>query len=129
MYSLNRVELIGRIGRNPEMRYTADGQAVTRFSLATDRPTRAGAKSEVDWHKITAWGKLGEFSNTYVTKGRLVFVAGRIAYRSWEGRDGVKRQGTEIVASELILLDRKPDAETPVADTPAEGELDNDVPF
>ncbi len=129
MYSLNRVELIGRIGRNPEMRYTAEGQAVTRLSLATDRPTRAGTRAEVDWHQITCWGKLGEFSNTYVTKGRLVFVAGRIAYRSWEGRDGVKRTGTEIVVSELILLDRKPDAEAPVAEVPAEEELDNDVPF
>ena len=129
MYSLNRVELIGRIGRNPEMRYTAEGQAVARFSLATDRPSRAGAKAEVDWHQITCWGKLGEFSNSYVTKGRLVFVAGRIAYRSWEGRDGVKRTGTEIVVSELILLDRKPDTEAPAAEVPAEEELDNDVPF
>ncbi len=129
MYSLNRVELIGRIGRNPEMRYTAEGQAVTRFSLATDRPTRAAAKSDVDWHQITLWAKLAEFANIYAMKGRLVFVAGRIAYRSWEGRDGVKRTGTEIVASELILLDRKPDAETPAAEAPAEEELDNDVPF
>ena len=128
MYSLNRIELIGRLGRTPEMRYTGR-PGCHQFSLATDRPAKAGTKPETDWHQITCWGKLGEFGNTYLTKGRLVFVAGRIAYRSWEGHDGVKRTATEIVASELILLDRKPDSRAPVAEKPVEGELDDDVPF
>lgn len=123
-FSLNRAELIGRLGRAPEMRFTQEGQAVTKFSLATDRPAKAGTKPETDWHQITCWGKLAEVANSYLTKGRLVFVAGRIAYRSWEGRDGTKRQGTEIIASELILLDRKPESEAPVED-----EAGDDVPF
>ena len=128
-FSHNRAEIIGRVGRDASMRYTAEGQAVTTFSVATDRPAKAGAKAEPDWHSVVCWLKLAEFAASYVTKGRLVFVAGRIAYRSWEGRDGVKRKGTEIVASELILLDRKPDTETPVAEPLVEPELDSDVPF
>ncbi len=125
MFALNRAELIGRLGRPPEMRYTAEGQAVTRFSLATDRPVRAGGKPEVDWHSVVCWGKLAEFGNQYLTKGRLVFVAGRIAYRSWEGKDGLKHRTTEIVASELILLDRRPEGDQPQSDDESAG----DVPF
>jgi single-strand DNA-binding protein len=125
-FNLNRVELIGRLGRDPEMRYTGDGQAVSSFSLATDRPARAGAKPETDWHHVVCWAKLGEFAGQYLTKGRMVFVAGRLTYRSWEGKDGKMRHTTEVVASELIPLDRRPDAE------PAEGSPvpeEDEIPF
>jgi single-strand DNA-binding protein len=124
-FQYNRVELIGRLGRDPEMRYTAEGHAVTTFSVATDRPARAGAEPETDWHQVIAWRKLGEFAGEYLTKGRLVFVAGRLTYRSWEGKDGQKRRTAEVVASEIILLDRRPDAATaePVP------ENDDDIPF
>ncbi len=125
MFSLNRAELIGRLGRSPEMRYTAEGQAVTKFSLATDRPAKVGAPQETDWHSVVCWGKLAEFCNQYLTKGRLVFVAGRITYRAWEGKDGLKHRATEIVASDLILLDRRPEGDQ---SQPAD-ESSNDVPF
>jgi len=110
-FSLNRAELIGRLGQDPEMRYTSEGQAVSKFSLATDRPAKPGTHSEPDWHSIVCWQKLAEFAGQHLTKGRLVFVAGRLTYRSWEGKDGQRHRGTEIVATELIPLDRKPNGE------------------
>jgi len=125
-FSLNRTELIGRLGQDPEMRYTPEGQAVSKFSLATDRPARPGAQSEPDWHSVVCWQKLAEFAGEHLTKGRLVFVAGRLTYRSWEGKDGQRHRATEIVASELIPLDRKPNGELRVV-----GGMDDeaDLPF
>lgn len=111
MGSINRVILIGRLGRTPEMRYTPEGQAVTRFSLATDRPVRAGAHAEADWHHVVCFGKVAEFAGQHLDRGRLVCVVGRITYRSWEGRDGQNRRATEIVASEVEALDRKPNGD------------------
>ena len=125
MQSLNRTELIGRLGRQPDMRYTAEGHCVTKFSLATNRPVRAGADPETDWHQIVCWGKLAELAGEYLDKGRLVCLAGRLAYWSWEGQDGQTRSVTEIVASELILVDRRPDAES----REVSGETDDDLPF
>ncbi len=110
-FSLNRTELIGRLGQDPEMRYTPEGQAVSKFSLATDRPAKPGTQSDPDWHSVVCWQKLAEFAGQHLTKGRLVFVAGRLTYRSWEGKDGQKHRATEIVATELIPLDRKPNGE------------------
>ncbi len=110
-FSLNRTELIGRLGQDPEMRYTSEGQAVSKFSLATDRPAKPGTQSDPDWHSVVCWQKLAEFAGQHLTKGRLVFVAGRLTYRSWEGKDGQRHRATEIVASELIPLDRKPNGE------------------
>src|SRR5438045_3564274 len=100
-YTVNRVFLIGRLGRDPEMRYTPQGQAVTTFSLATDRPVRAGAERETEWHSVVCWEKTAEFAGEYLAKGRLVFVGGRLTYRTWEGRDGVKRRTAEVVANEV----------------------------
>ena len=124
-FQLNRVELIGRLGRDAELRYTSDGTAVATFNLATDRPKRADAEPQTDWHRVVAWRKLGEFAGEYLTKGRLVFVAGRLTYRDFEGRDGVKRRAAEIVASEIILLDRRPEAASP---EPSPGS-DDAIPF
>ncbi len=125
-FSLNRTELIGRLGQDPEMRYTPDGQAVSKFSLATDRPAKPGTQSDPDWHSVVCWQKLAEFAGQHLSKGRLVFVAGRLAYRSWEGKDGQHHRATEIVASELIPLDRKPNGELRVV-----GGMDDeaDLPF
>ncbi len=108
------------------MRYTPDGQPVTSFSLATDRPAKAGAKPETDWHHIVCWGKLAEFAGQYLSKGRLVFTAGRITYRSWEGKDGQLRHSTEIVATELMPLDRRPEAEPA---EPASVKQEDEIPF
>jgi single-strand DNA-binding protein len=125
-FSLNRTELIGRLGQDPEMRYTPEGQAVSKFSLATDRPAKPGTQSEPDWHSVVCWQKLAEFAGQHLTKGRLVFVAGRLTYRSWEGKDGQKHRATEIVATELIPLDRKPNGELRVAGGEDHGA---DLPF
>jgi len=125
-FSLNRTELIGRLGQDPEMRYTPEGQAVSKFSLATDRPAKPGTQSDPDWHSVVCWQKLAEFAGQHLSKGRLVFVAGRLTYRSWEGKDGQKHRATEIVATELIPLDRKPNGELRVV-----GGMDDeaDLPF
>ena len=123
-FSLNRIELIGRLGQDPEMRFTPEGQAVTKLSVATDRPAKPGAQPETDWHKVVCWRKLGEFAGQYLAKGRLVFVAGRLTYQSWEGKDGQKHRSTEIVANELIVLDRRPGSETQPSAT-----TDDDLPF
>lgn len=109
--SVNHVHLVGRLGQDPDMRYTSDGQAVTKFSLATDRPAKPGVKSDPDWHVVIAWQKLAEFAGQYLSKGRLVYVSGRIRYRAWEGKDGQKHRATEIIATELIPLDRKPNGD------------------
>ena len=124
--SLNRTELIGRLGQDPETRFTPEGQAVTKFSLATDRPAKPGTQSEPDWHSIVCWQKLAEFAAEHLTKGRLVFIAGRLAYRSWEGKDGQKHRATEIVAAELIPLDRKPNGDLHVVDGAGD---EADLPF
>jgi len=124
-FDLNRVELIGRLGREPEMRYTPDGKAVTTFRLATNRRGQPETNPQTDWHTIVCWDKLAEFAGEYLSKGRLVFIAGRLTYRSWEGRDGRPRWTAEVVANELIVLDHRP--ETAPADSPTP--LDDDVPF
>ena len=107
------------------MRYVQDGTAVARLRLATDRPVRPGSERETDWHDVLCWGKLAEFANQYVTRGRLVFVSGRLTYRSWESKDGQRHRTAEIVASELVPLDRRPETDADAT----EGETPDDVPF
>jgi len=116
--------LLGRLGQDPETRHTPDGQAVTKFSLATDRPAKPGIQSEPDWHSVVCFQRLAEVAGKYLAKGRSVFVAGRLAYRVWDDKEGQKRRTTEIVASELILLDRKPEPDLRVV-----GGEDPDLPF
>jgi single-strand DNA-binding protein len=109
--TLNKVSLIGRLGKDPEMRYTASGAAVTTFTLATNRMTKAAdgtAQEETDWHTIVAWDKLAETCNQYLTKGRQVYIEGRLQTRTWE-QDGQKRYKTEVIAHEMLILDSKQD--------------------
>jgi len=104
--------LIGRLGKDPEMRYTQSGAAVTTFTLATNRygKTADGTQQEeTDWHTIVAWDKLAETCNQFLTKGRLVYVEGRIQSRSWDGQDGQKRYKTEVVCSDMQILDSRQD--------------------
>ena len=112
--SLNRVQLIGNLTRDPELRYTPQGTAVCSFSIATNRnwTTDTGEKKdEVEFHRIVAWAKLAELCSQFLVKGRKVFVEGRLATRSWTAQDGTQKQTTEIVISDMILLDSKrPDA-------------------
>jgi single-strand DNA-binding protein len=112
-FSLARAELVGRVGQDPTMRYTQAGQAITTFSLATDRPSRDGQPTETDWHRIVCFEKVAELANRFCTKGRLVYVAGRLQYRTYESRDGQMRRAVEVVAGQLGLLDRPPSAEPP----------------
>jgi single-strand DNA-binding protein len=114
MSSLNRVMLIGRLTRDPEMRYTPSGQPVTSFSIATNRYTSGpdGERKEfTDYHNIVAWniGKrsLAELVAQYLKKGSLVYVEGRLQTRSWEGQDGQKRRATEVVANDVQFLETK----------------------
>lgn len=125
-FSVSRAEIIGRLGQDPSMRYTSNGQAVTTFSVATDRPAKAGAKPETDWHSVTCFERLAEVSGQYLSRGRLVYVAGRLQYRSFEGKDGTARRVAEIVATEVILLDRKPEPDLHVVPP---SEQDDDLPF
>ena len=104
--TINRVELLGRVGVEPEMRYTQGGTAITRVRLATDR-YRQNGETETDWHDITCWGKLAEAVNSYVGKGDRLYVSGRLAQNSYETDDGQKRHRTEIHAQECVFLDSK----------------------
>lgn len=108
-YYLNRAQLIGNLTRDPEARQTTGGQMVASISIATNRSwtDKAGQKQEqADFHNVVIWGKLAEIANQYLKKGRKVFVEGRMQTRDWTGEDGQKRYRTELVAENLILLDR-----------------------
>jgi single-strand DNA-binding protein len=107
--SWNRVELIGNLTRDPELRYTPQGTAVVTFSIATNRTfvTDGEKREEVDFHRVVAWNKLAELCSQLLKKGNRVFVSGRLQNRSWEGQDGQSRQTTEIVIEDMLLLTSK----------------------
>lgn len=112
---VNKVILIGRLGKDPEVRYTPDGTMVTNFNMATDeqRKDKNGEKIQrTEWHKIVTWGKLAEICGNYLVKGKLVYIEGRIQTRSWEDKEGVKRFTTEIIASNMQMLDSKGQAKS-----------------
>jgi single-strand DNA-binding protein len=106
--SVNKAILVGRLGRDPETRYTSGGQAVANFTLATDETfkDRAGERQKrTEWHRIVLWGKLAEIAQQYLKKGQLVYLEGRIQTRQWEDkRDGQKRSTTEVVANTMRML-------------------------
>ena len=111
MVGVNKVILIGNLGKDPELRYTPGGQPTANFSLATtERWTdKNGQRQEkTEWHNIVAWGKLAELVNQYLKKGRPVYIEGRITNRSWEDRDGNKKYRTEIVANQIQFLGSGP---------------------
>lgn len=107
MSGINKVIIVGRLGRDPEVRYTQDGTAVTNFSVATSeewKDKNTGEKKELtEWHRVVAFRRLGEICGQYLSKGRQVYVEGRLQTRSWE-QDGVKRYTTEIVAKDVQFL-------------------------
>lgn len=108
--SLNKVELIGNLTRDPELRYTPQGTAVCTFGLATNRQwtTEGGEKKEeAEFHRIVAWNKLAELCAQLLTKGRKTYVEGRLQTRRWTGQDGQERTTTEIVISDMIILDTR----------------------
>ena len=111
--SLNRVVLVGRLTRDPEMKYTPQGVAVAQLGIAVNRVTKGeNGDYEVDFFNVTAWRRTAEFASQYLTKGRLVSVDGRLQTRSWtDQQSGQKRTAFEIVADNIESLDRKPDGE------------------
>ena len=139
MAGVNKVILVGNLGKDPELRYTPSGQAVATFSLATNRKWKdkdGQAQDQTEWHNIVTWGRQAEVSKEYLKKGSPVYIEGRIQYRTYNDRDGNKRYITEIVAQSLQMLGRKvseggaeaPEApEAMDAGVPPAGE--EDIPF
>ncbi|MDM7995948.1 MAG: single-stranded DNA-binding protein [Acidobacteriota bacterium] len=147
MSSLNKIMLIGHLGRDPEVRYTPDGAPVATFSLATSEnwTDKNGSRQEhTEWHTIVAWNKLADLCKRYLSKGRQVYIEGRIRSREWTDKDGNKRRTTEVIASQMVLLgSRSQGADAgvqpmePMGRTAAEpdspfgdaGITDSDIPF
>jgi single-strand DNA-binding protein len=151
--SVNKVILVGRLGKDPETRYTSSGQAVCNFSLATDETyrDRAGERQKrTEWHRIVVWGKQAEIAQQYLRKGSLIYLEGRIQTRQWDDREGQKRTTVEIVANSFRMLGGRGDAAAAAAtagvgpgisdaesqvpapggdDTPTPEVSDEDIPF
>ncbi|MFH1241949.1 MAG: single-stranded DNA-binding protein [Pseudomonadota bacterium] len=139
MAGVNKVILIGRLGRDPEVRYTPNGAAVANFSIATSeewKDKNTGEKQErTEWHRIVAFGRLGEICGEYLHKGSQVYIEGRLQTRAWEDKEGNKRSTTEIVALGMQMLGsagKEGRAESPAEAFPIEEPIDvpeDDIPF
>ncbi len=139
--SINKVILVGRLGKDPEVKYTPNGTPVARFTLATNEvwKDQSGEKQErTEWHNIVAWTKLAEICGQYLTKGKLVYIEGRLQTRSWEDKDGNKRNTTEVRAENMVMLSSKADESRPAkaaaasssSDESSETTItDDDLPF
>lgn len=145
--SLNKVMLIGNLTRDPELKYTPSGAGVCTFGIATNRnwTTEAGEKKDVaDFHNIVAWNKLAEICSQLLKKGRKVYVEGRLSTQTWKAPDGTNRYRTEVVISDMLILDKKEgemgtdvsipevdmkEAEPKVEDQDAPEPTDEDIPF
>lgn len=129
MAGLNKLLLIGNLGNDPEMRFTPEGKAVTNFSLAV-----TNGKSDTVWFRVVTWEGLAETVNEYLTKGRQVYVEGRLRPREWEGQDGKKHTSLDVVASKVVFLGAKSSQEktgeaiAPVG-KPEEATTEEDIPF
>ena len=139
MAGVNKVILVGHLGRDPEIRYTPSGVAVANFSIATSEEWKdkdSGNKQErTEWHRIVAWRRLGEICGEYLRKGSQVYIEGKLQTRSWEDRDGNKRYTTEIVAQNMQMLGtagKQGRADSPDDVYPSEEPVtipDDDIPF
>ncbi len=143
---VNKVILLGNVGRDPELRYTQNGTAVCNFSLATTERAKIGGEwqDRTEWHSIVAWGRLAETCSNYLAKGSQVYIEGRLRTRKWEDREGNTRYQTEVVADSMVLVGRpraqrpepssfapEPAAQDPDLPEPADEGFDpnDDVPF
>jgi single-strand DNA-binding protein len=138
---LNKAILIGNLGKDPEIRYTPSGLGVANFNIATSETwtNKEGEKeTRTEWHRIVAFGKLAEICGEYLSKGKQVYIEGRIQTRDWEDQNGVKRYTTEIVANQMQMLGTRDAANAvrpqgpPAADfsgAPPQGPADDDIPF
>ena len=142
--SINKVILVGRLGRDPELKYTASGTPFCRFSMATDdswTDKGSGERTErTEWHNIVVWDKLAEICNNYLTKGKMVYIEGSLQTREWDDQEGNKRKTTEIRARDMMMLggpgegggggSRKPSGPSPGGDSPGGSPItDDDIPF
>jgi len=138
--SLNKVMIIGRLGKDPELRYTPGGQPVANFSVATTESWGGGQDKQerTEWHNIVLWGKQAETANTYLKKGRLVYIEGRLQTRKWQAKDGSDRYTTEIVATRFQFLESKSgggESGHASAPAPSDGDMppsfddEDDIPF
>jgi single-strand DNA-binding protein len=140
---INKVILVGNLGRDPEVRYTPSGVAVANFTIATSEKWKDKNTGEMqertEWHRIVAWGKLGEICGEYLSKGRQVFIEGRIQTREWEDKEGIKRYTTEIVANEMKMLGARDSGEATRPSAPVQApeydgpplpdNQEDDIPF
>jgi single-strand DNA-binding protein len=125
---LNKVMIIGHLGRDPEMRYTPSGRPVTTFSVASSRSWNSAdgeRHSETEWFNVVVWGNLAEFCKQHLTKGQQVYIEGRLQTRRWEDKEGVKHNTVEIVASEMMMLGERRDVNHGQAPTTAPEESGN----
>ncbi len=140
--TVNKVILIGRLGKDPEVKYTQGGTAIARFSLATDefwKDQNGERQQRTEWHNIVAWDKLADICGQYLTKGKQVYIEGKLQTRSWEDKEGNKRYTTEIRADNMVMLGTRGDSGTgggekagpaAPAGAPGGGEItDDDIPF
>ncbi|NQU30153.1 MAG: single-stranded DNA-binding protein [Anaerolineae bacterium] len=132
---LNKVMIIGHLGRDPEMRYTPSGRPVATFSVAVSRSWNSSSgerRSETEWFKIVAWGNLAEICKKYLNKGQQVYIEGRLQTRSWEDKEGQQRTSVEVVANEMTMLgdrrDKSQDDSAIFDETPPEVDED-EFPF
>jgi len=107
MASLNRVQIIGNVGTEPEMRFSPNGDAVVNFSVATNE--KFGENEHTEWFRVVAWKKLAETCNQYLSKGRQVYVEGRLQTRKWEDNDGNTRYNTDLIANRVLFLGKRED--------------------
>ena len=129
---LNRVMLIGNLGKDPEMRFTANGSAVTNFSLAVNRSfktTEGERREEAEWFTVVCWNQLAELVGQHLHKGRKVYVEGRLQTRSWDGPDGQKRYRTEVVANQVLFLDPASGGGAPLHEDTGGDVEPEDLPF
>ncbi len=138
MSGINKVILIGNLGADPEVRYTPGGKAVANFRIATSEQwtDKDGQKQDrTEWHRVVAWGRLGEICGEYLFKGKQVYIEGKLQTRGWEDRDGNKRYTTEVIAQTMQMLGsvgKEGKAESPDERFPAEEPIaipDDDIPF
>jgi single-strand DNA-binding protein len=129
---LNKVMLIGNLGRDPEMRYTPSGRPVTTFTVATSRNWNSsdGEKhTETEWFNVVAWGNLAEICKQYLTKGQQVYIEGRIQTRRWENKEGIKNVTIEIIANEMMILGERKDITQSQNGESSELNFEEDYPF
>ena len=146
--SVNKVILVGRLGRDPETRYMPNGDAITNFSLATDeqwRDRNGERQTRTEWHNVSLYGKLGEIAGQYLRKGSQVFIEGKIQSRKYTGKDGIERTAYDIIGNEMKMLGNRNDgsdsgnnnAAPPTSNAPPQHEsttapiddIDDDIPF